>query len=192
MLRSPSAPSIINLPSLGLHFRGGHNVAPLTVLNFTPRLPKTYLKVWRIYVGMEQNTKARQQAYYIANKDRIKAYYREWYQKNKDSEHLKERVKLSNALYLAKNKQHVSENKRRYYLENFEHITRYRREYQEKNKEWIAQRVKELRRYHQNRNTIVSTRRCVSFNFDLTEFDVIAENIKTTNPFKKRNPIATM
>ena len=167
-------------------------MAPLTVLNFTQRLPKTYLKVWRIYVGMEQNTKARQQAYYIANKDRIKAYYREWYQKNKDSEHLKERVKLSNALYLAKNKQHVSENKRRYYLENFEHITRYRREYQEKNKEWIAQRVKELRRYHQNRNTIISTRRCVSFNFDLTEFDVIAENIETTNPFKKQNPFVPM
>jgi len=84
---------------------------------------------------MEQNTKARQQAYYKANRDKIKAYYREWYQKNKDSEHLKERIKLSNAIYLAKNKQYLSEYKRSYYLENYDHITRYRREYQEKNKD---------------------------------------------------------
>ena len=141
---------------------------------------------------MEQSIKERQRAYYIANKDRIKAYYKEWYQKNKHSEHLKERIKLSNAVYLAKNTQYLSEYKRKYYLENFEHITRYRREYQEKNKERLAQRVKELRHYHQNYNTILSSKRCVSLNFDLIEFDVIAEDINTTNPFKKRNPIATM
>jgi hypothetical protein len=138
---------------------------------------------------MEQNTKARQQAYYQQNRDRIKAYYREWYQKNKESEHLKERIKLSNAVYLAKNKQHISENKRRYYLENFDYITRYRREYQEKNKERIAQRIKELRRYHQCKTSFVSSKHCVSLDFNIGEVDAIVEAINTSYPFKKHNPI---
>ena len=138
---------------------------------------------------MEQTQKAKQQAYYNANRDKIRAYYREWYQKNKDTTHLKERIKLTNAVYLAKNTQYLSEYKRKYYLENFEHITRYRREYQEKNKERIAARLKELRGYHQNNSALVSTRRCVLVDFDIGVIDAVSENIAISQPFKKRNPI---
>ena len=135
------------------------------------------------------NTKARQQAYYNANRDKIRAYYKEWYQRNKDSEHFKERIKLTNAVYLAKNKKYISEYKRRYYLENNDHISRYRREYQEKNKDKLAARIKELRRYRLCNPTVVSSRHCVSLDFDTAEIDAIVAHIKTTNVFNKRNPI---
>ena len=138
---------------------------------------------------MEQTVKARQQAYYQANRDKIRAYYKEWYQKNKDTEHLKERIKLTNAIYLANKKQYISEYKRRYYLENMDYITHYRREYQEKNKDRIAERAKELRRYHRCKSSVTS-RHCVSLDFETGLDDVIIEEIKITNSLQKHNPVA--
>ena len=58
---------------------------------------------------MENNTKARQQAYYQQNREKIRAYYRERYPKKKDSEPLNQRIKLTTAVYRARNKQYISE-----------------------------------------------------------------------------------